>query len=128
MTFLLDTHALLRFLLDDERLSATARKSIQSASEEIYVSPASLWEVAIKVSLGKYALPVPFARFWEQQFRTNDLAILPLSVLHFDEVSRLPFHHRDPIDRLIVAQARVDSVPVISLDEALDQYGVERVW
>lgn len=128
MNLLLDTQALLWFVLDDNRLSKKARESILPTDALVFVSPASLWEIAIKISLGKYALPAPFADLWEQQMLFNDLMLLPISLTHAARVADLPFHHRDPYDRLIIAQSQVEGVPVVSSDELFDRYGVERVW
>jgi PIN domain nuclease of toxin-antitoxin system len=127
MNLLLDTQALLWFVLDDSRLSATARESIVAA-EMVLVSPASLWEIAIKISLGKYALPIPFAAFWEQQLLINDFTLLPISVAHTARVADLPYHHRDPFDRLLIAQSLVEKIPVVSSDALFTDYGVERIW
>lgn len=128
MNLLLDTQALLWFVLDDSRLSETARESIVAADGIVYVSPASLWEVAIKISLGKYALPMPFAAFWDDQLLANDFTLLPISVAHTARVAELPYHHRDPFDRLIIAQSLVEMIPVVSSDELFADYGVERIW
>lgn len=128
MNLLLDTQALLWFVLNDDRLSKKARESIAPAASLIFVSPASLWEIAIKISLGKYALPVSFADFWEQQMLINDLVLLPISIAHTARVADLPFHHRDPFDRLIIAQSLVEGIPVVSSDELFERYGVERIW
>ncbi|MBP7963771.1 MAG: type II toxin-antitoxin system VapC family toxin [Caldilineaceae bacterium] len=128
MNLLLDTQALLWFVLDDDRLSRKAREAIVAVDEVIFVSPASLWEIAIKISLGKYTLPTPFAAFWDVQLHTNDFTLLPISVAHTASVADLPFHHRDPFDRLIIAQSLVEKIPVVSIDKIFDQYGVERVW
>jgi len=128
MKLLLDTQTLLWFLLDDHRLSGKAREKISDPDALIFVSPASLWEIAIKISLGKYALPAPFESFWEEQFLTNDFALLPISVSHAARVVNLPFHHRDPFDRLIIAQSLVEGIPLVSSDIMFDHYGVERVW
>ncbi len=128
MNLLLDTQALLWFVLDDSRLSETARESIVAADGIVYVSPASLWEVAIKISLGKYVLPMPFAAFWDDQLLANDFTLLPISVAHTARVAELPYHHRDPFDRLIIAQSLVEMIPVVSSDELFADYGVERIW
>lgn len=128
MNILLDTQALLWFVLDDPRLSRMAQASISAADTTVFVSPASLWEIAIRISLGKYALPAPFAVFWDEQLRANDFEILPISVSHTASVADLPFHHRDPFDRLIIAQALVERIPVVSSDDLFDRYGVERIW
>ncbi len=128
MNFLLDTQALLWFMLDDSRLSVKARKTIVDAEGLVFISPASLWEIAIKISLGKYTLPAPFATFWEEQILINGFTLLPISVLHTAQVIEMPFHHRDPFDRLIIAQAHEEGIPVISSDTMFDLYGVERLW
>ena len=128
MNLLLDTQALLWFVLDDPRLSDKVRENIIATEGLIFVSPASLWEIAIKVRLGKYALPAPFAAFWEEQLLTNDFTLLPISVSHTAQVVDLPFHHRDPFDRLIIAQSLVEGIPLVSSDDMFDHYGVERIW
>lgn len=128
MSLLLDTQALLWFILDDDRLSRTAQERIIAAEEMVFVSPASLWEIAIKISLGKYALPMPFATFWEEQLSANGFILLPISILHTARVADLPFHHRDPFDRLIIAQSLVEQIPVISSDGMFADYGVEQIW
>jgi PIN domain nuclease of toxin-antitoxin system len=124
MSLLLDTQALLWFILDDTRLSKKAQESIVAPDVLIYVSPASLWEIAIKISLGKYALPASFAAFWDEQFKTNDFSLLPITVSHTARVVDLPFHHRDPFDRLIIAQSLEEGIPVVSNDDMFDHYGV----
>ena len=128
MNLLLDTQSLLWFVLDDSRLSRKALQSIISAHELVFVSPASLWEIAIKISLGKYVLPAPFASFWDEQMRINDFVLLPISVSHTAQVAALSYHHRDPFDRLIIAQSLVEGIPVVSSDGLFDLYGVERTW
>ena len=128
MNLLLDTQALLWFVLDDPRLSGRARESIVATDGLIFVSPASHWEIAIKISLGKYALPAPFAAFWDDQLLTNNFTLLSISMSHTARVVDLPFHHRDPFDRLIIAQSLVEGTPVASSDEMFDRYGVKRVW
>ena len=128
MNLLLDTQSLLWFLLDDSRLSRKARESIIDIDVLIFVSPASLWEIAIKISLGKYALPIPYKAFWDEQLMTNNFKLLPISVSHTARVADLPFHHRDPFDRLIIAQSLEERIPLVSSDDMFDHYNVERVW
>ncbi len=128
MKLLLDTHALLWFLTDSPALSKTARELIEDAGNTVYVSPASYWEIAIKISLGKYRLPEPLAIFMDRELSGNDLTILPISTRHADCVSGLPFHHRDPFDRLIIAQSLVEEMPLLSVDVAMDAYEVKRIW
>lgn len=128
MNLLLDTQALLWFVLNDSRLSRKAQESIADIDSVVFVSPASLWEIAIKISLGKYALPASFSEFWDEQLRTNNFTLLPIAVSHAARVADLPFHHRDPFDRLIIAQSLVEQIPVASSDKLFDSYGVERIW
>ncbi len=128
MTLLLDTQALLWFLLADPRLSGKALDLIGNESSIVHVSPASLWEIAIKISLGKYELPRPFAEFWLEQLRVNDFSLLPFTVEHAARIAALPFHHRDPFDRCIIAQSLVEGIGVIGSDGIFDRYGVNRIW
>lgn len=128
MRVLLDTHPLLWFLLDDSRLSRNARSTIVDRGNDLLISPVSYWEIAIKISLGKYALEEDFAAFWEREIADNHWTILPITVTHASVVATLPFHHRDPFDRLIVAQAVVEQMPVVSSDAALDAYPITRLW
>ncbi len=125
---MLDTQAFLWFILDDPRLSLKACNSIADSAGMIFISPASLCEIAIKISLGKYTLPTPFNAFWEEQMLANGFTLLPIAVSHAARVIEMPFHHRDPFDRLIIAQALEEGIPVVSTDTAFDLYGVERLW
>ena len=125
---LLDTHAFLWFVTDDPKLAATAKSAIADANNEILVSPASYWEVAIKVSIGKYTLTAPFETFITRGIKDNDFRILPIEPKHTAALINMPFHHRDPFDRLIIAQAMVENVGVVSADPAFDSYGVTRLW
>ena len=84
--------------------------------------------MAIKVSLGRHEFPKPFGIFWQEQIRLNNFQILPISISHAARVTDLPFHHRDPFDRLIIAQAQIEKVPVVSNDQMFDRYGIERIW
>jgi len=125
---LLDTHALLWFSLDDARLSAGAKSAIMDRGNDLLVSPATLWEVAIKVSLGKYELEEEFTPFFSRVLAAYNMTLLPVTVEHAATVARLPFHHRDPFDRLLVAQAICEGIPIVSTDRALDAYSVARIW
>ena len=91
-------------------------------------SPASYWEIAIKVRLGKYPLKVPYLTLITQGIDGNDFKILPIEPKHTDLVTTMPLHHRDPFDRLLVAQALVEGIPIISNDPALGAYGITRQW
>jgi PIN domain nuclease of toxin-antitoxin system len=125
---LLDTHALLWFLLDDKQLSATAEARIDDPANDIEISPASYWEIAIKISIGKYHLPESLKIFFEREIAANAFRVLAIEPRHVVPLTSLPFHHRDPFDRLLIAQAIVESIPIISNDPALDDYPVMRLW
>ncbi len=127
MTCLVDTHTFLWFVLADPQLSQAAQALIET-SQVVHISPASYWEIGIKISLGKYLLPEPFAVFMRRELKHNDFTILPISVSHAAKVSELPFHHRDPFDRMIAAQALVENISLVSCDKIFDSYGVNRVW
>src|SRR5438445_6321240 len=105
MRVLLDTHAFLWFITDDPQLSAPAKALIEDSNTEILISPASYWETAIKVSLGKYPVSVPFDAFIRQGIDGNAFEVLPIEPEHTAVLTTLPFYHRDPFDRLLVAQA-----------------------
>jgi PIN domain nuclease of toxin-antitoxin system len=128
MRLLLDTHALLWFLLNDARLSAHARSLMSDLKNDLFVSPASYWEIAIKISIKKYALDRDLTTFLEEQIAKNNLTVLPITVRHAAVVATLPFHHRDPFDRLLASQAIVEQVPIVSADTAFDMYSVTRIW
>ena len=126
--YLLDTHSFLWFINADEALSSAARQFIEDTNNTLYLSVASLWEMAIKVSLGKLNLPSPFAEILEHQLRENGIGLLQITPAHTGLVATLPFHHRDPFDRLIIAQSLVEVFSVIGKDEIFDKYGVQRHW
>jgi PIN domain nuclease of toxin-antitoxin system len=128
MTFLLDTHAFLWFILNDLQLSGNARNVIADPNHDILLSPASHWEIAIKTSMGKYQIPGDFGSWMEEQLRCNRFSILPIQIAHTEIVARLPFHHKDPFDRLLIAQAIGENIPIISMDAVFDNYGVLRYW
>lgn len=127
MKLLLDTHTFLWFIDDNPRLSVRA-KSLLESDADLLLSVASLWEIAVKVSTGKLTLAQPHDAFVPQQLADNEVEILPISLAHLGAVSSLPFHHRDPFDRLIISQAMVEQLPVVSMDAALDAYSVRRLW
>src|SRR5438093_12207474 len=128
MKHLLDTHTLLWYTLADRRLSGTAKTLILDPANEILISPASYWEIAIKVSIGKLTLHQPYEDFIDACLNKYGFTILPIDPRHTARVIGLPFHHKDPFDRLLVAQALVESIPIISNDAALDAYGITRLW
>lgn len=128
MTILLDTHTVLWFWWDDPQLSATAKALILDPANRKLVSPASPWEVAIKVSLKKLDIGGPYLGFFPQQMARTNFDFLDMTDEHMAAIAALPFHHRDPFDRMIVAQAKTENMPVVSVDVAFDPYGVTRLW
>ncbi|MGA0199673.1 MAG: type II toxin-antitoxin system VapC family toxin, partial [Prochlorotrichaceae cyanobacterium] len=89
---------------------------------------ASLWEIAIKISVNKLTFPDPFSDFLAMQLKVNEIEILMPTIAHFELVSKLPLHHRDPFDRLLIAQATTEGIPIVSIDKAFDAYDVQRLW
>jgi PIN domain nuclease of toxin-antitoxin system len=128
VNLLLDTHTFLWFFWDDPQLSVAAREAISDPGNRKLVSPASYWEVAVKVSLNKLDLGEPYRAFMHREIARNSFDVLPISLDHAAAVSTLPFHHRDPFDRMLVAQAIWEQMPIASGDTAFDAYPVQRVW
>ena len=130
MRVLLDTHTMYWYTTGDPQLSPTAETVILDAENEILISPASYWEIAIKVSKGKWQMNQPYEEFLDACLNRYGFRILPIEPRHTVEVSRLPFptDHRDPFDRLLVAQALIEQIPMVSADVQLDAYGVTRLW
>jgi PIN domain nuclease of toxin-antitoxin system len=125
---LLDTHALLWFLGGSDRLSAHARAIIEDLSNTRLFSVAGAWEIAIKASLGKLSLSTPFPQLVPGQLYANAIELLPIHPEHMAALISLPFHHRDPFDRMLVAQAAIEGAALVSADPALDAYGIQRIW
>ena len=128
MKYLLDTHILLWFLTDDKKLSRRARQLIESSSNESFLSIVSLWEIAIKTGLGKLDLDKPFEQMFPEQLYLNNIKISDITVNSLIKLTTLPFHHRDPFDRLIIAQGLVENLPIISVDTDFDAYGIDKEW
>lgn len=128
MRLMLDTHTFLWFVLDDPRLSTSAKTLIEEPASDVLISPASFWEIAIKVRLGKLDLRSSYDDFMHRGIVGNDFAILPIEPKHTSLLTTLPLYHKDPFDRLLVAQASIENIPIVSADDALDAYGVQRAW
>lgn len=127
MNLLLDTHALLWFIAADERLSPTARQVIEDPETTSYVSIASWWEIAIKCSLNKLELSVPLDSFMAARIGEG-FRVLQLETQHLPPLATLPFHHRDPFDRLIICQALTEQMPVCTGDANFAAYGLQIIW
>ena len=128
MNLLLDTHTLLWFALGDQHLSRTAEALIRDPANTVFVSPASYWEIAIKMSTGKYALHVPHGTFFVSAIANNGFRVLHIEPRHTERIITLPKPHNDPFDRLLIAQALADGMSLVSVDVAFDPYGVTRLW
>lgn len=128
MRLLLDTHSFLWFIAGNASLSPTARTLIEDIDHQPLLSMASLWEMAIKLSLGKLILGQPFETLIPEQMRLNGIALLQIEMAHVMVVAKLLFHHRDPFDRLLTAQAMVEQIPIVSGDPAFDLYPIKRLW
>ena len=128
MRLILDTHKFLWYIFGDPQLSSEANTLLQNPANEKLLSTASPWEVGIKVSTGKLKLSRPLEAYFEEQMQLNSIAMLPITLAHIARVSTLPFHHRDPFDRMLIAQSLVEGIPIISADAVLDAYGVVRYW
>ena len=128
MRVLLDTHAFLWFVLGDAQLSSMAKSHIFDPVNTKLVSPASYWEIAIKIRLGKYTLDEPYEAFMQRAIFGNGFSILAIEPKHTVALTTLPLHHRDPFDRLLIAQAMVEAIPILSVDTAFDAYPVTRMW
>jgi PIN domain nuclease of toxin-antitoxin system len=128
MKLLLDAHALLWFLDDDPKLSPVAKAALVDPANERWVSPISLVEIARKARLGKLPLSAPFGALFPAQLAANRIQLLPMEARHIEPLTTMPFHHKDPFDRLVAATALVETMRLVSADAVLDAYGVIRLW
>ena len=128
MNLLLDTHALIWFLEDDPQLSSQSRAAISDASNRCHVSDATAWEMAIKQSLGKLTLPKTMDQLFPSEIQLLGFHILPIRHSHLHEIVRLPFHHRDPFDRLLIAQTKVEGMTIVTCDSHFHAYGIPILW
>jgi len=128
MKVLLDTHAFLWLVTDDDRLSENARQAFLDEENSLFFSAASLWEICIKRSLGKISLKRGWLETIRNEMKDNAIQWLSIEIPHCAEVTKLPFHHRDPFDRMLIAQAIVEDMQLLSQDSRLSAYGVGRIW
>ena len=125
---MLDTHAFLWWIADDSRLSKKAREIIADGHNELFLSAASGWEMAIKARLGKLQLSDSLERFVPEQLIINGIEGLPVQMRHTLHVQILPDYHRDPFDRLLVAQAQLEGLPILTRDPYIARYQVKTIW
>ncbi|MBM3240456.1 type II toxin-antitoxin system VapC family toxin [Candidatus Poribacteria bacterium] len=128
MAALLDTNSFLWFIAGDEKLSRNAQQFISNPDNDLFLSVVSLWEIAIKVSIGKLELLHPFNQLFPEQLAENSIDLLTLKLNHLFILLELPLYHRDPFDRLIISQGIKENLPVISGDKIFQQYPVEVIW
>ena len=128
MNSLLVTHTLLWFAWGDKRLSHSVRSLIENIEYTKYVSMASVWEMAIKLNLGKLKLARPFEDFLIECIDENGFEVLPIKRAHSLKLVSMEFHHRDPFDRMLVAQSLTEEMSLLSVDAVFDAYGVRRIW
>lgn len=128
MRLLLDTHSFLWYIEDDDKLSQRAEQIISDMDNEVLLSIGSLWEIAIKYGIGKLSLSRAFSEFIPEQLQINQIDVLPISLPHLATYTELPFYHRDPFDRLIIAQAMVENIPVVSRDRPFQEYSIDVIW
>ena len=128
MKLLLDTQCWLWMQAAPERFSESARELIDDPDNVLLLSPVSAWEIATKHALGRLALPAPPADYVPSRMKSSGVDALPLQHSHALQVAMLPWHHRDPFDRLLIAQAQVEDIPILSADRDLAAYDVQLLW
>lgn len=128
MRHLLDAHSLIWALDDPSKLGRNAHDCLQDSANDLAISVGTIWELSIKVGLGKLTLSLPYRAWIERAITDLGLTVLPITVEITDAQMALPRHHRDPFDRLLVAQCLVESMPIVSADSMFDDYGIARVW
>jgi PIN domain nuclease of toxin-antitoxin system len=128
MRLILDTHAFLWWIVDGPPLAARGRDVVKNPANELFLSVASAWEIAIKVNLGRLRLPDRPDRFIPGQLMKNAIEPLPVEMSHALYVSRLPAIHRDPFDRIIIAQSILEKMPVVTRDTDIAKYKIKTLW
>ena len=126
MRQLLDTHTFIWFVTGNSRINEKVRSQIED--NDNLISIASLWEIAIKSSIGRLDLGLSIEQLVEEQIAANGIEILNINTQHIAVVANLPLHHRDPFDRLIISQAMVEQLPIVGVDKAFDSYAIQRLW
>ena len=128
MKVLLDTHCWLWWIAQPEKLNEVARREIIDRKNDVYLSAASSWEIAIKYSLGELVLPEPPEDFVPKRLARDAIFPLPVHHLHALHVCKLPYHHKDPFDRLIISQAMIEGIPIMTVDRQFESYDVKLIW
>ncbi len=128
MRILIDTHVFIWWTSDSQKLSSGVYNLLTDSSTEAILSVVSIWEMQIKLSLGKLQFKIPLPELVEDEIKRNRIELLQLDVSHIYALSDLPLHHRDPFDRLLIAQSMSEKLEIVSVDEKFDMYGVQRFW
>jgi len=128
MNILLDTHVFIWLAIEPQKLSKQATDIIMNSNNTLFFSLVSIWEMQIKIQLNKLRLNLPLSEVIDRQQQVNGLQILPIELAHIFALEQLPNAHRDPFDRLLIAQALVTQIPILSVDIIFDRYRVQRLW
>jgi len=128
MNYLLDTHTFLWFIAGNPNLSEKAKEIIEVPENRRFLSIASVWEISIKTSLKKLEINLPLNEFLSEQFSINSIELLDMNFEHVTNVVNLPFFHNDPFDRILISQAIIEKIPIISCDIVFDKYPISRIW
>jgi PIN domain nuclease of toxin-antitoxin system len=128
MSILLDTNALIWWFTEPTKLSAVAREVIERDDSRVCISAAAVWEIAIKVQLGKLRMPAPVGTYLPAKLATEGIEVLPITLTHALQLLELPLHHRDPFDRIMIAQCQTDQLSVVTADRLFATYGVTVIW
>ena len=128
MKLLLDSHTLIWAVENPAKLSPLAAAAILDPNNERWLSAASIWEIAIKAGQGKLSLSLPYGKWMENAIGDLVLVVLPITIEYANAQSQLPYYHRDPFDRMLIAQSQLENLVMISQDALLDSYGIQRLW
>jgi PIN domain nuclease of toxin-antitoxin system len=128
MRLLLDTHVFLWLRFLPRKVSSAALDAYRKPDNEVFLSLVSVWEMQIKQQLGKLELDIPLAQLLDEQYENNAIRFLPIELAHILRVEELPFHHKDPFDRLLIAQAIQEEMLLLSSDGIFSEYSVSRLW
>jgi PIN domain nuclease of toxin-antitoxin system len=128
MRALLDTHALIWWVTNNPKLSQTARDLIADTDNTLYISVASSWEIILKFNIGKLPLPEPPTQFIQSCLNINHFESMSIDLPHVLQLNNLPNQHKDPFDRIVIAQAQVENIPIMTVDRLIEQYPVKTIW
>lgn len=128
MKILLDTHAFIWWSLTPEKLSLSGLNLIENQKNNLYLSIASVWEMQIKISINKLHFDNPLSDIIIHQKNINDLQILPIELEHIWQLKNLPLHHKDPFDRMLIAQGITEKMPILSIDSVFENYSIDVIW